>query len=216
MKTSKAILFSIILALWIPPHCGEPVADPSGTQAFNVKKANGSVAVFAGGCFWCMESPFEKVKGVKAVYSGYTGGDKKSPTYEEVSSGGTGHIESVLVVYDPNVVSYSELLDTFWRNINPMQDNGQFYDIGSQYRTVIFYNDDSEKMAAQQSKEQLDKSGRFEKPIVTRILPFSGEFWIAEEYHQDYYKKNPAHYQSYRRGSGRDDFIEKYWGKSEH
>ncbi|MCB1171165.1 MAG: peptide-methionine (S)-S-oxide reductase MsrA [Leptospiraceae bacterium] len=204
------MLLSILLI-----GCGEPSSmhaeeNPS-TKAFDFQTTKYSAAIFAGGCFWCMEAPFEKVKGVHEVYSGYTGGKKKGPSYHQVSSGSTEHIESVIVLYDPSVVSYRELLQIFWQNINPMQDNGQFYDIGSQYRTVIFYRNESEKEAAEESKQELEKSGRFENPIVTRILPFEGHFWLAEDYHQDYYKKNPSHYQRYRKGSGRDDFIQKYW-----
>ncbi|MCB1138686.1 MAG: peptide-methionine (S)-S-oxide reductase MsrA [Leptospiraceae bacterium] len=181
------------------------------TRAFDFQSSQYSVAIFAGGCFWCMEAPFEKIKGVQEVYSGYTGGKKKGPSYHQVSLGSTKHIESVAVLYDPSVISYRELLQIFWQNINPMQDNGQFYDIGNQYRTVIFYRSESEKQAAEESKRALEESGRFEKPIVTRIVPFKDHFWLAEDYHQDYYKKNPSHYQRYRKGSGRDDFIQKYW-----
>lgn len=198
--------------------CGDPTtadADPAEagpTKAFNFESSQYSVAIFAGGCFWCMEGPFEKVDGVHEVYSGYTGGEKKSPGYKEVASGSTDHIESVIVLYDPSKISYQRLLEIFWRNIDPTQDNGQFYDIGNQYRTVIFYRTKEEKELAEKSKKELEESGPFKKPIVTRILPFNGSFWLAEEYHQDYYKKNPVHYNRYRVGSGRAGFIEKYWG----
>ncbi|MEQ8352892.1 MAG: peptide-methionine (S)-S-oxide reductase MsrA [Leptospiraceae bacterium] len=189
-------------------------AESGSTKAFDLENTEYSVAIFAGGCFWCMEGPFEKVPGVKEVYSGYTGGEKQGPSYKEVASGSTKHIESVIVLYDPEEITYSELLKIFWRNINPMQDNGQFYDIGEQYRTVIFYQTPEEKSLAESSKQELAQSGRFEKPIVTRILPFSGKFWLAEDYHQDYYKKNPVHYNRYRVGSGRDGFLKDYWKES--
>ncbi len=169
-------------------------------------------ATFAGGCFWCVEHDFEKVPGVVEAISGYTGGHKENPTYEEVSSGTTGHLESVQVIYDPSKVSYPELLDYFWRHIDPTDPGGQFVDRGQQYRSVIFYNDEAQKVAAEESKEKLEKSGRFDKPIVTEILPLS-KFYRAEEYHQQYSKKNPVRYRFYRYNSGRDQFLAKIWGK---
>ena len=168
-------------------------------------------ATFAGGCFWCMEPPFEKLDGVKEVIPGYTGGHKENPAYEEVSAGTTGHAEAIQVIYDPAKVTYAKLLDVFWRQINPADAGGQFADRGSQYRAVIFYQNDEQKRLAVQSKEQLQKSGRFQKPIVTEIVPAS-RFYPAEEYHQDYYKKNPVNYKRYRNGSGREQFLEKTWG----
>tara|TARA_B100001939_G_scaffold283511_2_gene252861 strand:+ start:7479 stop:8273 length:795 start_codon:yes stop_codon:yes gene_type:complete len=210
-------LFLVVSILTVLLSCGEQStanAEPGPTRAFDFDNTEYSVAIFAGGCFWCMEGPFEKIDGVKEVISGYTGGEKKNPAYKEVASGSTRHIESVVVLYDASKISYEKLLKIFWRNINPTQDNGQFYDIGEQYRTVIFYRNEEEKKAAEASKAELEKSGPFDKPIVTRILPFSGQFWIAEECHQDYYKKNPVHYNRYRVGSGRDSFIEKHWGSS--
>lgn len=168
-------------------------------------------AIFAGGCFWCMEHPFEKLNGVDSVVSGYTGGTKKDPNYDEVTSGRTGHAEAVEVTYDPKKVSYRELLDVFWRNIDPTTRNRQFSDVGSQYRTAIFYHTQAEKKEALVSKEQLAKSGRFKKPIVTEIEP-AGDFYVAEEYHQDYYKKNPIRYKLYRSGSGREAYIQRTWG----
>jgi len=168
-------------------------------------------AIFAGGCFWCMESPFEKIEGVKEVISGYTGGRKENPTYEEVSSGTTGHLEAVEVVYDPSKVSYERLLDMFWMQIDPTDLNGQFVDRGSQYRSAIFYLSVEQKRLAEKSKEELQKSGKFKRPVVTEILPAS-TFYRAEEYHQDYYKKNPIRYKFYRFNSGRDQFLKKAWG----
>ncbi len=168
------------------------------------------VATFAGGCFWCMESAFEVVDGVAESISGYSGGTEVNPTYEEVSRGQTGHLEAVQVYYDPDVVSYAELLDVFWRNINPTDDGGQFVDRGSQYKTAVFYHDENQRVTAEASKHELDISGRFDDPVVTRIIEFSA-FYEAEEYHQDYYKKHVLNYELYSSGSGRKQFIEDYW-----
>jgi len=168
-------------------------------------------ATFAGGCFWCMETPFEKLDGVTEVISGYTGGKKVNPTYEEVSYGGTGHLESVQIIYDPSKITYSELLDVFWKQIDPTDPNGQFVDRGSQYRSAIFYHNDEQKGFAEKSKEELDKSGKFRKPVVTEII-LASAFYKAEEYHQDYYKKNPIRYKFYRYNSGRDQYLKKIWG----
>ncbi len=169
-------------------------------------------ATFAGGCFWCVEADFEKVNGVVEAISGYSGGRTENPSYEEVSSGTTGHVEAVQVIYDPAKVSYEELLDAFWRHIDPTDPGGQFVDRGEQYRSVIFYNDEGQRAAAEESKRKLESSGRFDKPIVTEILPFS-KFYRAEEYHQGYSKKNPVRYKYYRYMSGRDQFITKIWSK---
>lgn len=169
-------------------------------------------ATFAGGCFWCMEHPFEKLKGVSEVLSGYTGGRKKNPTYKEVSVGATFHCEAVQITYDPSEISYSELLDVFWRQIDPTDPGGQFADRGSQYRTAVFYHTEDQQVLAEKSKEQLDESGRYAGRIVTEIIEATS-FYKAEEYHQDYYKKNPLRYKAYRRGSGRDRFLERVWGK---
>ena len=171
-------------------------------------------ATFAGGCFWCTESDFEKVAGVVEVISGYTGGHTENPTYEEVSSGVTGHAESIQVIYDPAKVSYEQLLDVFWRHIDPTDAGGQFVDRGSQYRSAIFYQEDEQRRLAEESKAKLEQSGRFDKPIVTEIVKL-GTFYPAEEYHQDYYKKNPLRYKYYRYGSGRDQFLEQVWGKED-
>jgi peptide methionine sulfoxide reductase msrA/msrB len=172
---------------------------------------NLKTATFAGGCFWCVESDFEKVDGVVEAISGYTGGQESNPTYQEVSAGGTGHTEAVQVRYDPAKITYKQLLDVFWRHVDPTDAGGQFVDRGSQYRPAIFYHDEEQKRIAEESKAELGKSGRFFKPIVTEIVPL-GEFYSAEEYHQDYYDKNPLRYKFYRRGSGRDQFLNRTWG----
>ncbi len=168
-------------------------------------------AIFAGGCFWCIEAAFEKVDGVVAAVSGYTDGRDTDPTYEEVSSGRTGHTEAVEVTFDPAKVTYQDLLREFWRNIDPTQKNGQFADKGTQYRTAIYYVNDEQKAQAEQSKKELAASGKFQKPIVVEIKP-AQKFYPAEDYHQDYYKKNPGHYKSYSYFSGRVPFIKKTWG----
>jgi peptide methionine sulfoxide reductase msrA/msrB len=170
-------------------------------------------ATFAGGCFWCTEADFEKLPGVIKVISGYTGGKKENPTYEEVSSGTTGHVEAVQVYYDPSKITYEELLDFFWRHVDPTDPGGQFVDRGLQYRSVIFYHDEEQKRLAEKSKETLDKSGRFNKPVVTEIVKFA-KFYEAEAYHQDYYKKHSIKYGYYRHASGRDQFLSKVWGKN--
>ncbi len=170
-------------------------------------------ATFAGGCFWCVESDFEKVGGVARVLSGFTGGHVENPTYEQVSAGGTGHMEAVQVIYDPKQVTYKELLDFFWRHVDPTDSGGQFVDRGDQYRSAIFYHDEEQKKLAEESKLELEKSGRFNKPVVTEILPFS-KFYPAEEYHQEYSKKNSARYKYYRWHSGRDQFLKTIWEDS--
>ena len=170
-------------------------------------------AVFAGGCFWCEETAFEGVPGVISVTSGYTGGQKKNPTYEEVSAGGTGHAESVEVVYDPTKISYGKLIDIFWHNVDPFQANGQFCDHGTQYRSAIFYKDDAQRKVAEESKRRLEQDPRFAGKIVTQIVPAS-TFYPAEDYHQDYYKKNPVRYHMYRTGCGRDARLKAIWGEA--
>ena len=171
-------------------------------------------AILAGGCFWCMEPPFEALRGVKDVVSGYTGGTIKNPGYQQVIAGGTGHYEAVRIVYNDEIVSFEEILDTFWRNIDPTDKYGQFYDKGQQYQTAIFYSNASEKALAERSKNELDASGKFREPVATKILPVS-EFYDAEEYHQDYYKKNPAAYYAYAEGSGRKGFLDRTWENKE-
>lgn len=173
------------------------------------------LATFAGGCFWCMVPPFDNLPGVIKVVSGYTGGHKAAPTYGQVCSQKTGHCEAVQVTFDPEEISYDELLEVFWRQIDPTDPDGQFFDRGETYRTAIFYHNEEQKQKAEASKRALSQSGRFAKPIATRILP-AGPFYPAEEYHQDYYKKNPLHYNQYRRGSGRDAFLAKHWGREKN
>jgi len=171
------------------------------------------VATFAGGCFWCTESDFEKLDGVVEAVSGYTGGHVKNPTYRQVARGGTGHIEAVQVYYDPKQVSYSQLLDHLWRHINPTDNGGQFSDRGPEYRPGIFYRNEQQRLEAERSRAALDSTGHFDKPVVTEIIKFK-KFWKAEEDHQDYYKKNPFRYKFYRFGSGRDTYLEETWGDS--
>jgi peptide methionine sulfoxide reductase msrA/msrB len=169
-------------------------------------------ATFAGGCFWCNEAAFEELDGVVEVISGYTGGGEEDPSYEEVSAGTTGHAEAVQVFYDSSIITYSELVEKFWRQIDPTDSEGQFVDKGSQYRTIIFYSNDEEKKIAELSKKNLEKSGRFDKPIVTEILP-AKTFYKAEEYHQDFYKKKILRYNSYKKASGREQYSEETWGE---
>lgn len=175
---------------------------------------NYETALFAGGCFWCVESDFDKMPGVMETVSGYTGGHKLNPTYEEVSVGGTGHTEAVQVVYDPAKVSYKELVDRFWRTIDPTTPDRQFCDSGSQYRSAIFYNTPQQKMVAEQSKMALEKTKPFKAPIVTEITQAT-TFYAAEDYHQNFYKKNPLRYNYYRFGCGRDKRLEQLWGKEQ-
>ena len=178
------------------------------------EKNNYQKATFAGGCFWCIEASFEKVDGVIETVSGYTGGEEKDPSYNEVGSGKTGHLESVEVTYDPEKITYKELLDAYWRMFDPTDAGGSFVDRGHQYTSAIFYHNEEQKMLAEESRKKLEESGIFSKPIVTPIRP-AETFYPAEEYHQDYYKKNPQNYDRYRSGSGRDQFIEKVWGKKQ-
>ena len=177
-------------------------AAPPGTNA---------TAIFAGGCFWCEETAFVGLPGVLSVTSGYTGGQKKNPTYEEVSAGGTGHAESVQVVFDPARTSYEKLLEVFWHNVDPFQKDGQFCDHGTQYRSAIFYGDDAQRKAAEESRRRLEEEPRFQGKIATQIVAAS-TFYPAEEYHQQFYKKNPARYHSYRAGCGRDARLKQIWG----
>ncbi|SFC76460.1 peptide-methionine (S)-S-oxide reductase/peptide methionine sulfoxide reductase msrA/msrB [Bacillus sp. OV322] len=167
-------------------------------------------ATFAGGCFWCMVKPFDEQPGIQSVISGYTGGTKKNPTYQEVCSETTGHYEAVQITFDPEVFPYEKLVELFWQQIDPTDAGGQFFDRGSSYQTAVFYHSEEQKEIALLSKEKLDKSGRFSKPVVTPVLP-AKEFYPAEEYHQNYYKKQPQHYASYRFGSGRQTFLENKW-----
>lgn len=198
------VVSTVALSLWsLAEEASQPAA-PQDTAEF-------AKATFAGGCFWCMEPPFDKLEGVISTTSGYTGGDQRNPTYRQVSAGGTGHTEAVEILYDPEKISYAELLDVFWRNIDPLTADRQFCDVGSQYRTGIFFHNEDQKRLAEQSKQALTASDRFDKPIVTEITP-AGEFYPAEDYHQDYYQKNPLRYKFYRYQCGRDQRLEELWG----
>lgn len=209
MKT----LLLIIMALFFMIGYQRSEAVQKGVKIDAAKEEmNLRKATFAGGCFWCTEADFEKLPGVVKVISGYTGGNKENPTYEEVSSGRTGHVEAVQVYYDPRKITYEELLDYFWKHIDPTDGGGQFVDRGSQYRSVIFYHDEEQKRLAEKSKEALSKSGKFNKPIATEIVKFT-KFYEAEDYHQDYYKTHSLRYKYYRYESGRDQFLKKAWGK---
>jgi peptide-methionine (S)-S-oxide reductase len=181
-----------------------------GGQASNARYEN---ATFAGGCFWCMEPPFDELPGVISTTSGYTAGRTKNPTYEQVSSGGTGHTEAVEVVYDPSKITYARLLDVFWKNIDPITPNRQFCDIGTQYRSAIYYHNEEQKRLAEASKKALENSARFQQPIVTEIAAAS-PFYPAEEDHQDYYKKNPLRFKFYKYRCGRDQRLKELWGTS--
>jgi len=203
----KAALIGLLLA-------GLVISGPAAAQDCAGGGADGRIgtAIFAGGCFWCMQEAFEKVDGVVAVTAGYAGGTVAKPTYEQVSAGGTGHAESVEVKYDPRKITYARLLDVFWHNVDPLTSERQFCDAGHQYRSVIFYRDDGQRRMAEASKRALEDSKRFSQPIVTEIAP-AGTFYPAEEYHQDYYKKNPARYHFYKFNCGRAQRLEELWGK---
>lgn len=216
----KTMLFILSLAIAgasfaVLQSCGKPVmGEDKGEKQMMEKSDQLATATFAGGCFWCTEADFEKLPGVKKVISGYAGGREKNPTYGEVSSGKTGHMEAIQVFYDPGMISYQTLLDYFWRHIDPTDPGGQFVDRGSQYRSAIFYHDPEQKRLAEASKEALEDSRRFDKPIVTEIVAFTA-FYPAEDYHQDFYKTHKIRYKTYRWGSGRDQFIESHWNKED-
>ncbi len=203
----KMILAAALLMAALPAFGAAPAA-PAAVPAAQPATAH---ATFAGGCFWCMVHPFDQLPGVIKVTSGYTGGSKAKPTYEQVSSGTTGHAEAVDVVYDPSKIGYEKLLDVFWHNVDPFAKNYQFCDHGTQYRSAIFVHDDTQKRLAEASKAEIQK--RFKQPIQTGIDPAS-TFWPAEEYHQDYYKKSALSYRFYRASCGRDHRLEEIWGKS--
>ncbi|NWF55920.1 MAG: peptide-methionine (S)-S-oxide reductase MsrA [Syntrophaceae bacterium] len=214
-KTGSIIISLALMTIIFLYGCqkSDLAKEGKSTMAANTAQDQKSkVATFAGGCFWCSEADFEKIPGVIKVISGYTGGKKENPTYEEVSAGTTGHVEAIQVTYDPEKVNYERLLEVFWRHIDPTDGKGQFVDRGTQYASAIFYHDEEQKRLAEKSKEELGRSGKFAKPIATPILKFT-RFYEAEEYHQDYYKKNPLRYSYYRHGSGRDQFLDKVWGK---
>ena len=194
-------VISLVLILFSAPACGAPATRAATTEH----------AYFGLGCFWSAELAYEGIPGVKSVTSGYTGGREKNPTYEQVSLGMTGHFESVDVAFDPAKISYARLLDRFWHSIDPMQSSGQFCDHGKHYRSAIFYRDSIQRREALASRRALEASGALKSPIVTLILP-AGDFWPAEEYHQDFWKKNPEHYGRYRVGCGRDRRLTQIWG----
>ncbi len=207
----KTLIVAIVIAVSIFAFSNPIISMDNDTQK-KMKDESGSLnsAVFAGGCFWCTESDFEKVAGVMEAISGYTGGSMENPTYKQVSSGSTRHVEAVKVMYDPQIVAYAKLLEVFWTHVNPTDAGGQFVDRGSQYVSAIFYADETERRLAERSKQKLADTGVFAEPIVTEILPL-GPFYTAEDYHQNYYKKNPLRYKWYRAGSGRDEFLKKTW-----
>jgi len=206
----KRLALGVLLAALA---CGAVLAVFTGGSEPVVAQETGeglATAVFAGGCFWCMEPPFDKLDGVHSTISGYTGGQVENPTYKQVSAGGTGHTEVVQVTYDPAKVSFEKLLEVFWVNIDPEAENRQFCDRGSQYRSGIFYLDDAQRAAAEASKAELEGSGRLDR-VVTEVTALE-TFYPAEEYHQDYYEKNPIRYKWYRNGCGRDSRLEELWG----
>ncbi|MDQ0412002.1 peptide-methionine (S)-S-oxide reductase MsrA [Mesobacillus stamsii] len=178
-----------------------------------MNKGNQALATFAGGCFWCMVKPFDEQPGIYHVVSGYTGGTKENPTYEEVCGEVTGHYEAVQIIFDPEVFPYEEIVKLYWQQIDPTDPGGQFYDRGPSYQTAIFYHDEQQRQLAEESKRKLEESGLFSKPIATKILP-AKTFYPAEIYHQGYYKKNPERYQAYHKGSGREAFIRQHWGEN--
>jgi peptide-methionine (S)-S-oxide reductase len=206
MTTSRLSLCIILLLI-----AGIPGASLAESASVDTDH---KTATFAGGCFWCMEPPFDKLEGVISTTSGYIGGHKQDPSYKEVSRGGTGHAEAVQIVYDPGLVDYAELLDVFWHNIDPTTANGQFCDWGDQYRSEIFYHDTEQRQLATKSRAALEELKPFEEPVVTAISEAT-TFYPAEDYHQDYYQKNPVRYKFYRYGCGRDKRLEELWGQGD-
>lgn len=202
---SLASSLMLILLAALPAVAAGPDGRTSGPRL--------ETATFAGGCFWCMEPPFDRLNGVVSTTAGYTGGTARNPTYEQVSSGGTGHAESVRVVYDPAKVGYARLLEVFWHNIDPTVKDRQFCDIGNQYRSAIFYHDENQRKLALESRQRIERTKRFREPIVTEIVA-AGEFYPAEEYHQNYYRKNPIRYKYYRYSCGRDKRLGELWGEA--
>jgi peptide-methionine (S)-S-oxide reductase len=205
-KGSMITMLSSFIAVATVLAGNDPMKKTTETATGKFEKAT-----FAGGCFWCMEAPFDKLPGVVSVTSGYTGGNMKNPTYKQVSAGGTGHAEAVQIVYDPARIGYTKLLDVFWHNTDPTVNDRQFCDVGAQYRPGIFYHSEEQRLLALKSKEALEKSKPFKGPIVTEVTK-AGEFYPAEEYHQHYYKKNPIRYRYYRNGCGRDQRLKELWG----
>lgn len=206
MKTVLPAAFSALLVLSMAQ-----AGDTKALTEAEAKLQNLSVATFAGGCFWCMEGPYDKLDGVISTTSGYIGGEQENPTYEQVSAGRTGHTEAVQIVYDPNKVTYEELLDVFWVNHDPTEATGQFCDKGSQYRPGIFYHDQEQMDLAQSSKKKIEQTKTFDEPVLTEIT-MATTFYPAEDYHQDYYLRNPFRYKFYRYGCGRDNRLQQLWG----
>jgi peptide methionine sulfoxide reductase msrA/msrB len=207
----KWLSLATVFGIFMVTVCKSEGADKN--RGSSVMKDNNKYekATFAGGCFWCMEPPFENLDGVIDVVPGYSGGQTKNPTYEQVSSGSTGHLEAVQITYDPAKVSYERLVEVFWTQIDPTDGGGQFVDRGSQYRTAIFYHDDEQKRIAIDSKAGLEKSGRYSRPIITEIREYTA-FYEAEDYHKDFYLKSPAHYKRYKSASGREQYLQEIWG----
>ena len=208
MTTTQRLSASLAIAVLVGGVVALVTAEGQ-TSATPVAAQGLATATFAGGCFWCMEPPFDKLDGVISTTSGYTGGERRHPTYGDVSSGRTAHAEAVEVVYDPTKISYAQLLDVFWLNIDPLTRNRQFCDGGAQYRTAIFFHGDEQERLARESKQRIED--RFDQPIVTQIVE-AAEFWTAEDYHQDYYLKNPLRYKFYRFSCGRDRRLDELWG----
>ena len=204
IRLTFSLLLATVLLAVVPVTADNATREPGDRRL--------ETATFAGGCFWCMEEAFEAVEGVVSVTSGYTGGRKPNPAYEEVSAGGTGHAEAVEILYDPAKVSYAKLLEAFWRNIDPTTPDRQFCDGGNQYRSAIFYQNETQKRLAEESKQAVEKSKPFKDSIVTQIVPASA-FYVAEDYHQDFYKKNPIRYKFYKYNCGRAQRLEELWGK---
>ena len=211
-RIALAILACAGLVALLNVFSGQGLTQTTPPAASKAEAGGKAVAIFAGGCFWCVEQAFDAVDGVVSTTSGYIGGHTRSPTYKQISRGGTGHAEAVKVVYDPKKVSYRQLLKVFWRNIDPITPNAQFCDRGSQYRSAVFYLNEQQRKLAEASKARIAKSGRFHSPIVTEIV-MASQFYAAETYHQDYYQKNPLRYRYYKYACGRAQRLEKLWGK---
>ncbi|MBT3046828.1 MAG: peptide-methionine (S)-S-oxide reductase MsrA [Candidatus Thiodiazotropha sp.] len=210
----KFSIFGGLLALTLLiSGCSQPLAEQTDLSAEALQGL--SVATFAGGCFWCVENGFEMLPGVKEAVSGYSGGADKNPTYRKVARGGTGHTEAVQVYYDPEIISYTGLIQGLWRMMDPTDSRGQFYDRGRQYRPAIFYHNSDQKRIAERLREELDASGRYENPVTIEIVPYTS-FYKAEEKHQNYYKKNPVRYNFYTFNSGRYQFVDEIWGEERH
>ena len=204
------LFLGLLMACSSSPAKKENSSELSSEPSIEVFSSKSELATFAGGCFWCVEAPFEGLDGVISVVSGYSGGKEKNPTYAEVSSGKTGHREAVQITFDPEVISYAELMDIFWQTFDPTDVGGSFFDRGTQYESAIFFHTDLQRKVAEESKSRLEKSGKFTKPIATPVIKFSS-FYPAEEYHQDYYKKEPNEYNAYKIGSGRQECIKTNW-----